>query len=322
MKAVRIHELGGPEVLRYEDCPSPTPGPGQALIEVEAIGVNFADVSTRSGSYPPASLPTTPGIEAAGVVSAVGDDVTDVNIGDRVAYWGVMGSYTQQVAIPANLLVKIPEGLDTRTGAAVMVQGMTAHYLAYGIYSLKPGDSVLVHAGAGGTGLLLIQMAKRAGAFVFATVSTDEKAALAREFGADMAINYTRENFEDEVKKATDGRGVQVVYDSVGRTTFDKSLKCLARRGYLALYGQSSGPVPPIDTASLARGSVFLTRPSLFDYTADREDLLRRAGEVLGWVSSGELKLRIGGTFPLADAAEAHRQLEGRESTGKLLLIP
>ena len=322
MKAVRIHELGGPEVLKYEDCPSPTPGPGQALIEVQAIGVNFADVATRSGSYPPASLPARPGIEAAGVVSAVGDDVADVNIGDSVAYWGVMGSYSQQVAIPANLLVKIPDGLDTRTGAAVMVQGMTAHYLAYSTYSLKPGDSVLVHAGAGGTGLLLIQMAKRAGAFVFATVSTDEKAALAREFGADMAINYTREDFEEEVKKATDGRGVQVVYDSVGRTTFDKSLKCLASRGYLALYGQSSGPVPPIDTAILARGSVFLTRPSLFDYTADREDLLWRAGEVLGWVSSGELKLRIGGTFPLADAAEAHRQLESRASTGKLLLIP
>ena len=322
MKAIRIHEVGGPEVLKYEDCPSPTPGPGQALIDVQSIGVNFADVMARSGAIPPSGLPMTPGIEGAGTVSAIGDGVTEVNVGDIVAYWGVMGSYAEQVAIPANVLVKIPQGLDASTGAAALVQGMTAHYLAYSTYPLKPGDFALVHAGAGGTGLLLIQMAKRAGAYVFATVSTEEKAALAREAGADKAIIYTREDFEEEVKKATDGRGVQAVYDSVGKTTFDKSLNCLARRGCLALYGQSSGPVPTLNTASLARGSVFLTRPGLGDHTATREELVWRAGEVLGWVASGELKLLIGGSYPLAEAAEAHRQLEGRHSTGKLLLTP
>ena len=322
MKAIRIHEVGGPEVLKYEDCPSPTPGPGQALIDVQSIGVNFADVMARSGAIPPSGLPMTPGIEGAGIVSAIGDGVTEVNVGDIVAYWGVMGSYAEQVAIPANVLVKIPQGLDASTGAAALVQGMTAHYLAYSTYPLKPGDFALVHAGAGGTGLLLIQMAKRAGAYVFATVSTEEKAALAREAGADKAIIYTREDFEEEVKKATDGRGVQAVYDSVGKTTFDKSLNCLARRGCLALYGQSSGPVPTLNTASLARGSVFLTRPGLGDHTATREELVWRAGEVLGWVASGELKLLIGGSYPLAEAAEAHRQLEGRHSTGKLLLTP
>ena len=321
MKAIRIHETGGPEVLKYEDCPSPTPGPGQALVDVQAIGVNYTDVNTRSGANPPPSLPMTPGREAAGVVSAVGEGVTDVEVGDLVVYCGVTGSYSQQVAVPANVLVKIPEGMDARTGAAVLLQGMTAHYLAFSTYPLKQGDSALVHAGAGGTGLLLIQMAKRAGAHVFATVSTEEKAALAREAGADRAIIYTREDFEDEVKKATDGLGCQAVYDSVGKTTFDKSLNCLARLGCLALYGQASGPVPTVATASLARGSVFLTRPALGDYTATREDLLRRAGDVLGWVASGELKVRIGGEFPLAEAAEAHRQLEGRHSTGKLLLL-
>ncbi len=321
MKAIRIHETGGPEVLKYEDCPSPTPGAGQALVDVQAIGVNYTDVNTRSGANPPPSLPMTPGREAAGVVSAVGEGVTDVKAGDLVVYCGVTGSYAQQVAVPANVLVKIPEGMDARTGAAVLLQGMTAHYLAFSTYPLKQGDSALVHAGAGGTGLLLIQMAKRAGAYVFATVSTEEKAALAREAGADRAIIYTREDFEDEVKKATDGRGCQAVYDSVGKTTFDKSLNCLARLGCLALYGQASGPVPTVATASLARGSVFLTRPALGDYTATREDLLRRAGDVLGWVASGELKVRIGGEFSLAEAAEAHRQLEGRHSTGKLLLL-
>ena len=242
--------------------------------------------------------------------------------GDLVAHCGVNGNYAEEVAVPADILVEIPSGLDAKTGAAVLLQGMTAHYLVHSTYPLKPGDSALVHAGAGGTGLLLIQMAKRAGAYVFATVSTEEKAALAREAGADRAIIYTREDFEAEVKKATDGRGVQVAYDSVGKTTFDKSLNCLARRGYLVLYGQASGPVPTVATASLQRGSVFLTRPGLADYTADREELLWRAAEVFGWVASGELKLRIGGSFPLADAGEAHRQLEGRKTTGKLLLIP
>ena len=323
MKAITIHEAGGPEVLKYEDCPHPTPGLGEALIDVQAIGVNFTDVVTRrGGANPPISFPMTPGMEAAGVVSAVGEGVTEARVGDTVVYCAVLGAYAQQVTVPADVLVKIPDGLDAKTSAAVLLQGMTAHFLAYSIYSFKPGDAALVHAGAGGTGLLLIQMAKRAGAYVFTTVSTDEKAELAKEAGADRAIIYTREDFEEEIKQATDGRGVQVVYDSVGKITFDKGLRSLASRGYLALYGQASGPVPPLDTSTLRGRSLFLTRPSLLDYTASREELLWRAGEVLGWVESGDLKVNIGGTFKLADAAEAHRQLEGRHSTGKLILVP
>ena len=322
MKCIQIHECGGPEVLKYEESPAPTPGPGQAVVEVQAIGVNFTDVNTRAGAPPPANFPMTPGREAAGVVSAVGEGVSDVKVGDRVAYCGVTGSYTEQAAVPASVLVKLPEGIDAKTGAAAMLQGMTAHYLAYSIRPLNAGDPVLVHAGAGGTGLLLIQMAKRAGAQVFATVSTDEKASLAKEAGADGTIIYTREDFEEEVKKATDGKGVRVVYDSVGQTTFEKSLASLGRRGHMVFYGQSSGPAPPVARAALSKGSLFMTCPGLADYTADREELLWRAGEVLDWVASGQLKLRIGGTFPLADAAEAHRRLQGRETTGKLLLIP
>ncbi|MCE2462509.1 MAG: quinone oxidoreductase [Dehalococcoidia bacterium] len=323
MKAIRIHEVGGPEVLIFEDLPDPSPAPGQVVIDIQAVGVNITDVNTRSGVNPPRSIPLTLGIEAAGVVSAVGDGVTDLRGGDRVAcYWGAMGSYAERSAVPADKVVKLPDRLDVRAGAAALVQGMTAHYLAYSTYPLKPGDSCVVHAGAGGTGLLLIQMAKRAGAYVFATVSTDEKAALAQEAGSDRTIIYTREDFEEEVNKATDGRGVQVVYDSVGRTTFDKSLNCLAPRGCLALYGHASGPVTAVSEERLAEKSVFLTRPGLPHYIADREELLRRAGEVFDWIASGELKLRIGGTFPLADAAEAHRQMESRNTTGKLLLIP
>jgi NADPH2:quinone reductase len=319
MKAIRIHEFGGPEVLKYEDCPDPIPGPGQALVNLQAVGINFADVYARRGGT--GSLPTIPGFEAAGVVSAVSDGATDVKVGDTVVYWGVRGSYAEQAAVPTDVLVKIPAELDAKTGAAVFLQGMTAHYLAFNTYPLKPGDFALVHAGAGGTGLLLIQMAKRAGAYVFATVSTEEKATLAREAGADNAIIYTREDFEEEVNKTTNGRGCQAVYDSVGQTTFDKSLKCLAPRGCLALYGQASGPVSPVAPESLA-GSSFFTRPSLGDHTATREELEWRAGEVLGWVASGELTVRIGGEFPLAEAAEAQRQLEDRLTTGKLLLIP
>ena len=322
MKAIRMHELGGPEVLKYEDCPGPTPGPGQALVELQAIGVNFADVSSRRGGGAPSpSLPAIPGFEAAGVVRALGEGAGHVQVGDTVAYWGVRGSYAEQVAVPTDVLVKIPGQLDAKTGAAVLLQGMTAHYLAFSTYPLKPGDYALVHAGAGGTGLMLVQMAKRAGAHVFATVSTEEKAELARQAGADQAIIYTREDFEEEVKKATGGQGCQAVYDSVGQTTFEKSVKCLARRGCLALYGQSSGPVPPVAPAGLPASS-FLTRPSLADHTVDREELEWRAGEVFSWVASGELKVRVGGEFPLADAAEAHRQLEGRATTGKLLLLP
>lgn len=322
MKAIRIHEFGGPEVLKYEDCPSLSPGPGQVLIILQAVGVNFADVSARRGGAAPSpSLPTIPGFEAAGVVSAIGDGAGDLRVGDSVVYWGVRGSYAEQAVVPPDVLVKIPVGLDARMAAAVFLQGMTAHYLAFSTYRLKPGDFALIHAGAGGTGLLLVQMAKRAGAYVFATVSTEEKAALAREAGADNAIIYTREDFEEEVRETTDGRGCQAVYDSVGQTTFEKSLKCLARRGCLALYGQSSGPVPPVAPLSL-RGSSFLTRPSLVDHTATRDELEWRAGEVMSWVASGELKVRVGGEFSLAEASEAHRQLESRLSTGKLLLIP
>jgi NADPH2:quinone reductase len=322
MKAIRMHQVGGPEVLTYEDCPAPTPGPGEVILNVQAIGVNFTDVYTRRGSTPPPNLPLIPGREAAGVVAAVGAGVTEVNVGDRVAYCSVTGSYSEQVAVPAHVLVKLPEEVDARAGAAVLLQGMTAHYLAHSTYPLKSGDTALIHAGAGGTGLLLIQMAKRAGATVFATVSTEEKAALAKAAGADMTIIYTREDFEAAVKQASNGQGVQVVYDAVGQSTFDQSLKCLARRGCLVLYGQASGPVPPVDPARLQRGSLYLARAGLGDYTADREELEWRASEVLGWVASGALKLRIGGTFPLAEAAEAHRQLESRLSTGKLLLIP
>ncbi|MBI4498967.1 MAG: quinone oxidoreductase [Chloroflexi bacterium] len=321
MKAMRIHETGGPEVLRYEDIPDPTPGPGQVVVKLSAIGVNYVDIYTRSGLYP-ASLPLIPGSEGAGVVAAVGEGVTGVAAGDVVAYTGIPGSYAQQVVAPADRLVKLPTGLSAEMGAAVLLQGMTAHYLAHTTYPLKPGDRALIHAGAGGVGLLLIQMAKQRGAYVFATVSTDAKAALAREAGADAVILYTRQDFAEEVRTATEGQGVQVVYDSVGQTTFFKSLECLVPRGYLVLYGQSSGPVPPVEPGILARGSYFLTRPSLAHYTASREELLQRAGDVLDWVRSGALKVRIYGSYPLARAADAHRALQGRETTGKLLLIP
>jgi NADPH2:quinone reductase len=322
MKGIRAYEIGGHEVLRYEEIPSLRPGPGEALVQVKAIGVNYTDVSSRRGTNPPPSLPWTPGREAAGVVKAVGEGVTEVSIGDRVAYAMCTGSYAQEAVVSSWLLVPLPEDVDFSTGAATMLQAMTAHFLTFSITQLNPGDRVLVHAGAGGVGLLLIQMLKKVGAYVFTTVSTEAKAELARDAGADAAIIYTHEDFAEAVKKATDGQGVRIVYDAVGKTTFDKSIKCLGRRGYLALYGQASGPVPPIDSGVLRNGSLFLTRPSLSDYTATREELLHRANEVLDWVSSGELKLHIGLTLPLSEAAEAHRQLEGRQTTGKILLMP
>ena len=322
MKAIRMYQVGGPEVLQFEDCPSPTPGRGEALIDIQAVGVNFADIYFRSGVFPPSSLPMIPGFEAAGVVSAVGEGVTQVKAGDVVAYTMVPNSYAQQVVAPEDMLVKMPEGLDARTGAAVILQGLTAHYLAHNIYPLKAGVSILVHAGAGGVGLLLIQMAKRNGATILTTVSTEEKAAMAKEAGADEAIIYTRDDFEEEVMMATGGKGVNVVFDSVGKTTFDKSLNCLMPRGYLALFGEASGLVPSVAMSRLNAGSLVVTRPSLNHFLADREELLWRTGDVLGWVASGELNVHIGGTFPLADAAEAQRQLEGRGTMGKLLLIP
>ena len=321
MKAVRIHEAGGPEVLKYEDVPDPVPGPGQAVVDLQAVGVNYTDTYTRSGLYP-ANLPLTPGVEGGGIVSAVGDGVSEVRVGDAVCYTGSMGSYAQRAVVPAGRLIKLPDGADAQMGATVLLQGMTAHYLVYDTYPLKSGEATLIHAGAGGVGLLLIQMARALGARIFTTVSTEEKAALAKDAGADHVILYTQQDFEAEVSKATNGAGVQVVYDSVGRTTFDQSIRCLAPRGYLVLYGQSSGIVPPVPPATLQGGSFFLTRPGLAQYTATREELVQRAGEVLGWSVSGRLRLRVDRTLPLAEAADAHRALEGRQTAGKLLLVP
>jgi NADPH:quinone reductase len=321
MKAIRVHEVGGPDVMRYEDVPVPAPGPGQAQVKVEAIGLNFIDCYFRAGVYK-APLPFIPGSEAAGSVSAVGADVTEVKVGDRVTYAPAMGAYGEYAIVAANRLVKLPDGIDARTAAAVMLQGMTAQYLACTTYPVKPGDAALVHAAAGGVGLLLVQIAKMRGARVFGTVSTREKATLAREAGADEVILYTEQDFEVEVMRLTNGKGVNVVYDSVAKTTFDQSLNCLGNRGVLALFGQSSGPVPPVDLARLAKNALFLTRPSLGQYTTTREELLQRANEVFGWVRSGRLKVRIERTLPLKDAAEAHRLLEGRKTTGKVLLIP
>ncbi|MGH7379251.1 MAG: quinone oxidoreductase family protein, partial [Candidatus Methylomirabilales bacterium] len=301
---------------------TPKPEAGQALVRLEAVGVNYIDIYHRTGLYKN-PLPFTLGLEASGVVEAVGAGVSEVRVGERVAYQGVQGSYATHVLVPAARLVALPAGLDARTGAAAMLQGMTAHYLVHDTYRLQPGETTLVHAAAGGVGLLLIQMAKRRGARVLGTVSTPEKARLAKEAGADEVIQYTTQDFETEVKRLTGGRGAQVVYDSVGKTTFEKSLNVLAPRGTLVLFGQASGPVPPVDLGILAgKGSLYVTRPTLGHYVATREELLRRAGGVLGWVKSGELTLRIEHTFPLARAAEAHRALEGRKTTGKVLLIP
>ena len=322
MKAVRAHEIGGPEVLRYEDVQGLTPGPGQALVDIKAIGVNYTDVSSRKGTNPPPSLPWTPGREAAGIVQQVGEGVTEVSPGDRVAYAMFTGSYAEEAVVPSHLLVSLPESMDFTTGAATMLQAMTAHFLTFGITDIHPGDRVLVHAGAGGVGLLLIQMLRRSGAYIFTTVSTEEKGRQAKEAGADTIILYTREDFEEAIHEKTGGEGLKVVYDAVGQTTFHKSVNCLGRRGYMVFYGQASGPVGDIDSGILRSGSRFLTRPSLGDYTATREELLYRANEVLEWVGTGELKLSIGLTLSLAEAAEAHRQLEGRMTTGKILLIP
>jgi NADPH2:quinone reductase len=322
MKAIRVEAYGGAENLIYAEVDKPAPKAGEALLKLEAIGVNFIDVYHRTGLYP-LPLPFTPGTEGAGIVEAVDSDVSDIEVGDRVAYAMSVGSYAEYATVPAAKLVKLPDQLDAQRAAAAMLQGMTAHYLVTSTYTLKSMDTALVHAAAGGVGLLLIQMAKRIGARVFGTVSTEEKARLAREAGADEVIMYTERDFQEEVKRLTEGKGVQVVYDSVGKTTFMKSLGSLAPRGMLALFGQSSGPVSPFDPALLAqKGSLFLTRPSLAHYTLTREELLWRAGDVLKWVSSGEMNLRIGKTFPLSEAAEAHRQLEGRKTTGKVLLIP
>lgn len=322
MYAICIHEHGGPEALRYEEVASSAPSAGEARVRIEAAGLNYIDIYHRTGLYPSTDMPFTPGMEGAGVVEAVGPDVTEVNVGDRVGYAMHQGSYTEEAIVPSRVLVPLPDSIDTQSAAAAMLQGMTTHYLTRSTYPLSASDTALVHAAAGGVGLLLIQMAKMVGARVLGTVSTPEKAELAKGAGADEVILYTETDFEAEVKRLTDGGGVDVVYDSVAKTTFDKSLNCLRPRGYLVLFGQSSGPVPPFDLSRLSRGSMFITRPGLGHYAADREELMGRADDLFEWIGSGALNLRIDRTFSLQDAADAHRALEGRQTTGKVLLIP
>ena len=320
MKRIIVEATGGPEQMLLVEVAKPSPGPREALVAIAYTGVNFLDVYLRTGLYKSDS-PIVLGSEASGTVESVGRDVTEVAPGDRVAYAMVRGSYAEYALVPADQLVKIPAEVDLATAAAVMLQGMTAHYLTHSTYPLKAGDSSLVHAAAGGTGGLIVQMAKHLGARVFGTVSTDEKARQVRGLGADEAIDYSTQDFAVEVKRLTNGRGVDVVYDSVGKTTFDKSLSVLRPRGTMALFGQSSGSVPPIDPAILnARGSLFLTRPSLAHHVLDRKELLWRAGDVFGYIASGAVRVRISGTYPLAEAASAHEELEGRRTTGKLLL--
>lgn len=321
MKAIRVHQYGGPEVLRYEEIPVPDPAAEEARIKLKAIGVNYIDIYQRTGLYPQ-PLPFTVGREGAGIVDAIGANVTEVKKGDRVAYAMEPGAYAEYAVVPAWKLVPIPPSVDSRSAAAIMLQGMTAHYLPRDTYPLKKGETALVHAAAGGVGLLLVQVAKRLGARVFGTVSTEEKARLAREAGADEVILYTQADFAVEVKRLTNGEGAHVVYDSVGQSTFEKSLECLRPRGYLVLFGQSSGPVPPFNLGNLAKGSLFVTRPTLLHYMRNREELLQRSGDLFRWLATGELRLRIGKTFPLSEAAEAHRQLAGRATVGKVLLIP
>ncbi len=322
MKAIRVHTPGGPDVMKLEDVPEPKAGPGQAVVKLEAAGLNYIDVYFRTGTYK-APLPLTPGLEGAGTVTQVGDGVKDLKVGDRVAYTGIPGSYAQMNVCPADRLVKLPDKLSFRDGAASMLQGMTAHYLTRSTYPLKSGDTCLVHAAAGGMGLLLTQMGKMFGATVIGTVSTEEKAALAKQAGADHVILYSKQDFVAEVKRITNNRGVDVVYDGVGATTFEKGLTCIRPRGVMALYGAASGPVGPMDLQLLnANGSLFVTRPSLNHHIASREELVQRSGDVLGWIRDGKLKLRVETTFPLDKAGEAHRALEGRKTTGKVLLIP
>ena len=322
MKAIQIHETGGPEVLKLAELPIPQPGPGQVLIRVEAVGVNFIEVYFRKGVYK-AALPLTPGSEAAGTVEELGPGVPGFAAGDAVASVSVLGSYAEYALVPAAQLVKVPAGLSMEQAAAALLQGMTAHYLSHSTFPLKAGETALVHAGAGGVGLLLTQMAARLGARVITTVSTKEKAKLSREAGASDAILYTSQDFEAEVKRLTGGKGVDVVYDSVGKDTFEGSLNCLRPRGLLALFGASSGPVPPFDLIQLStKGSLFVTRPTLWHYVATREELEWRAGDVLGWAAKGDLKLRTEFLYPLAEAARAQTDLEARKTTGKILLEP
>lgn len=322
MKAIIVRRHGGPEQLEYSDFDIPTLGPREAIVEVRAAGVNYIDTYHRTGLYP-AEPPFIPGMEGAGVVTAIAPGVTEVAAGDRVAWAMTRGSYAQYAIVPASKLVKIPDGVSFELAAASMLQGMTAHYLTHSTFPLKAGDTALVHAAAGGTGLLLVQMAKMRGARVIGTTSTAEKAELARQAGCDEVILYTETDFGPEVRRLTDGRGVDVVYDSVGAATFEKSLDSLRPRGMMVTFGNASGPVQPFSPLILSqKGSLFLTRPTLVHYCATREELVERAGDVLGWVASGKLTVRIHKVYPLAEAAQAHRDLEGRLTSGKLLLRP
>ncbi len=322
MKAIRIHETGGPEVLRYEDVPDPSPGAGQAVVEIEASGVNFIDIYFRAGLYK-TQLPFTAGQEAAGVVAAVGADVQSIKPGDRVAYCGVLGSYAGKACVAADRLVKVPDGIDMRTAAALMLQGMTVHYLTHSTFALGPGHTALLHAAAGGVGLLLAQVAKMRGARVIGTCSTQEKAELARAAGVDEVILYNDVDFQAEVKRLTGGRGVDVAYDSVGKATWEGSMNSLRPRGMLVVFGNASGPVPPVDPLLLSqKGSLFVTRPTLAHYIATRDELEKRSSDLFAWVKEGKLNVRIGETFPLGEAAEAHKRLAGRQTSGKVLLAP
>ena len=322
MKAIQVYQCGDPDQMRYADVPQLQPKPGEVLVKIAAAGVNFIDIYFRIGLYP-APLPLSLGMEAAGTVEAVGEGVTGFHAGDRVAYAMARGSYAEYAVVPATLLVKLPEGIDFPSAAAVLLQGMTAHYLTHSTFPLQPSHTALIHAAAGGTGLLLVQMAKMRGARVIGTTSSAAKAALARAAGADEMILYTEQDFVEETRRLTSGQGVEVVYDSVGASTFLKSLDVLKPRGMMVTFGNASGAVPAIEPLLLSqKGSLFLTRPTLAQYTLTREELLQRAGDVLGWVASGQLKLRIERTYKLSDAAQAHRDLAGRATSGKLLLLP
>jgi NADPH2:quinone reductase len=322
MKAVCVHETGGPDKLVYEETPLPSPGPGEVLVGIRSIGVNFIDIYHRTGLYP-AGTPFIPGVEAAGTAEEIGEGVSGIKQGDRVAYVMIPGSYAEYAVVDSEKLIPIPESMNFESASAALLQGMTAHYLTHSTFPLKKGATLLLQAGAGGVGLLLTQMAKHMGAYVIATVSTDEKAVSAREAGADDVVIYSRTDFEPEVKRITDGIGVDVVFDSVGRDTFDKSLNCLKPRGTMVLFGQSSGPVPPFDPNILnPKGSLYLTRPNLAHYVAGRTELLQRAEDLFRWIEEDNLKLRIDSVFSLRDASDAHRLLESRKTCGKVLLRP
>ena len=322
MKAIQVAQTGGPEVLTVVDLPVPTPKPNEAVVKIEASGVNFIDVYFREGRYP-SPLPFINGQEGAGVVTELGSDVEGLQVGDRVAYTSALGSYAEYAAVPASRLVKIPEALSFEQAAAAMLQGMTAHYLVFSTYKLQQGETALVHAAAGGVGLLLVQMAKKIGARVIGAAGTEEKAQVARDAGADEVIVYTQRDFETETRRLTNDRGVDVVYDGVGKATFEKDLNVMRPRGYVVLFGGASGAVPPFDLIKLSqKGSLYVTRPTLGHYTATREELEWRANDVLRMIVDGEVKLRIHKVYPLTEAAQAHRDLEGRNTTGKLLLKP